>query len=354
MPVPNTASPAPWYCAAVAAEHPVVVVDHCEPAALIRLLADGRFHSGTALGSALKIGRGAVWKRMRALADYGLDVQRLPGRGYRLAAPLDLLDEACVRAPLAPAHARRLGSLSILSVVDSTNRWLGERAAEFSEGEVGACLAEYQTAGRGRRGRRWVSPFGANLYLSVAWHLHDLPPAPAALSLAAGLAVAGGLTASGFPGVGVKWPNDLVWQDRKLGGVLVDLQGQPAGACRLVVGVGINVAMPPRAAADITQPWVDLAALGETPAGLRSRLAGCLVDALMAMVEHYTEAGFAAFMADWHERDAIAGREVSLLLPEGTATGTAAGVDIDGALRLRVDGEIRRYTGGEISLRLVR
>lgn len=320
-----------------------------ETQALIRRLADGRFHSGTALAAAFGVGRGAIWKRMRELADYGLDVQRVPGRGYRLAAPLDLLD---VVAVLAPIRARPFKSLDILPVVDSTNRWLSTHALDLGEGEVAACLAEYQTAGRGRRGRRWVSPFGANLYLSVAWHLHDLPPDLAALGLAAGLAAVDGLVACGFSGVGLKWPNDLVWRDRKLGGVLVDLQGQPAGACRLIVGVGINVAMPHGAATDISQPWVDLAALGATPPGLRSRLGGQLIENLMTTVERYTAAGFAAFADAWRERDVLAGRRVDLLLPDGPITGTAAGVDSDGALRLRIGNEIRRYTGGEASLRV--
>ncbi|HET7568971.1 MAG TPA: bifunctional biotin--[acetyl-CoA-carboxylase] ligase/biotin operon repressor BirA [Gammaproteobacteria bacterium] len=319
--------------------------------ALLRVLADGRFHSGPALGATLGLGRGAVWKRIAKLTDYGIDIDRVRGRGYRLSAPLDLLDADRLRQAMGTGVAERLACLAVLPVVDSTSRWMAERAAGFQQGEAGTCLAECQTAGRGRRGRAWISPFGANLYLSVGWHLRDLPPDVGALSLAAGLAAADALEQCGFGGIGIKWPNDMVHDGRKLGGILVDLQGQPGGACRLVIGVGINVAMPTAAGAAIDQSWVDLKTIGPVAAGLRNRLAGRLIARLLQAVAHYSEQGFTPFADEWRRRDAVAGRAVDVLLADRKVAGTALGVDAQGALRLQTDAGVQRYFSGEVSLR---
>ncbi|HET6655306.1 MAG TPA: bifunctional biotin--[acetyl-CoA-carboxylase] ligase/biotin operon repressor BirA [Gammaproteobacteria bacterium] len=319
--------------------------------ALIERLADGRFHSGTALAAAFGLSRGAIWKRIQRLAAFGLDIERVRGRGYRLAAPLDLLAAQTLCAELAATGGIVLQSLDILPVVDSTNRWLLERAPGLPAGEAAVCLAECQTAGRGRRGRAWISPFGANLYLSVGWHLRDLPPDVGALSLVAGLAAADALEGSGFADIGLKWPNDLVHEGRKLGGVLVDLHGQPGGACRLVIGIGINVAMPAAAAGAIDQPWIDLESIGTVAAGLRNRLAARLIAALLEAVNRFVIDGFEAFLPAWERRDAVAGSAVQVSLPDQTIAGTALGVDGQGALRLCVGGEIKRCFSGEVSLR---
>ncbi|HET7370614.1 MAG TPA: bifunctional biotin--[acetyl-CoA-carboxylase] ligase/biotin operon repressor BirA [Gammaproteobacteria bacterium] len=319
--------------------------------ALIERLADGRFHSGTALAEAFGLSRGAIWKRMQRLAAYGLDIERVRGRGYRLAAPLDLLHAPTLRAALSAAERAALHSIDVLPVVDSTNRWLLARASRLPTGRAAACLAECQTAGRGRRGRSWISPFGANIYLSVAWHLRDLPPDVGALSLVAGLAAVEALEACGFTGIGLKWPNDLVCEGRKLGGILVDLHGQPGGACRMVIGIGINVAMPGAAAEGIDQPWIDLANLGTVAAGLRNRLAARLIASLLTAVDRFVGDGFESFLSAWERYDVVAGRYVALSLPDQVIAGTALGVDRQGALRLRVGGEIKRCFSGEVSLR---
>lgn len=333
----------------MAAAEPVAEADTQQ--VLIERLADGRFHSGTALAEAVGLSRGAIWKRIQRLAAYGLDIERVRGRGYRLAAPLDLLSSRAMQAELTATGGLSLHSLDVLPVVDSTNRWLLACAGELPTGQAAACLAECQTAGRGRRGRAWISPFGANLYLSVAWHLRDLPPDVGALSLVAGLAAADALDGCGFADVELKWPNDLVYEERKLGGILVDLHGQPGGACRLVVGIGINVAMPAAAARAIDQPWTDLAAIGNVAGGLRNRLGARLIDAFLNAVSRFTRDGFESFLPEWERRDAVAGRSVQLSLPDQLIAGTALGVDRQGALRLRVGNEVKRCFSGEVSLR---
>jgi BirA family biotin operon repressor/biotin-[acetyl-CoA-carboxylase] ligase len=315
------------------------------PAGLLETLADGRFHSGETLARAAGVSRSAVWKQVARLAELGLEIQRVPGRGYRIAGGLDLLDGARIRAALDPATRAVLELIEVHRSIDSTNSYLNERV---TAGHA-ACLAEHQSAGRGRVGRHWISPFGANLYCSVAWTFAALPPGIQALALAAGAAVAQSIDADGRLGVGLKWPNDLVVADRKLGGVLVELRGEPPGVTRVVVGVGINLRMPPAAGTAIDQPWTDLATLGVVPS--RNQLAASVLDALVAMLQRFAREGFAASYDSWSARDATRGRDVSVRADGRPLRGIARGIDRDGSLRLEVDGDLRRMVVGEISLR---
>ena len=314
---------------------------------LLHVLADGHFHSGETLAGAMGVTRAAVWKRVRALEKLGLAVFRVPGRGYRLAAPLQLLDPALISASLAPEVRTRLQGLTVLDTVGSTNTWLAERP-----GEPAACLAEFQSAGRGRRGRGWVSPFGANLYLSLAWSFDEWPPGFTALGMVAAIATVRALRTFGLSGVGIKWPNDLVAAGKKLAGILVDIQGEPPRATRAVIGVGINVRMPPAAAENIDQPWMDLATLTDGNPPERNRLAAALIEALFAALDEFSAAGFAAFSADWQALDLVAGRAVALHSHDQTVTGVAAGVDEQGALLLRTAQGVKRFVSGDVSLRV--
>ncbi len=315
------------------------------PSGLLEALADGRFHSGEALARVVGLTRSAVWKQIGRLVELGLDVQRVPGRGYRVQGGLDLLDAARIRAALGPAACAALEIIEVHRSIDSTNTQLSERVVA----RHAACLAEHQSSGRGRVGRNWVSPFGANLYCSVAWTFDALPPGIQALALAAGAAVAQAMDADGRLGVLLKWPNDLVAGDRKLGGILVEMRGEPPGITRVVVGVGINLRMPPSAAADIDQPWIDLATLGISPG--RNRLAASVLDALVAMLARFAQEGFAASFDNWSARDALRDRDVAVSGEGKTVRGVARGIDRDGALRLEVDGAVRRVVVGEVSLR---
>ena len=315
---------------------------------LLRRMADGRFHSGEALGAELGVSRAAVWKTLRGLEAYGLDVQAVPGRGYRLAEPLELLDRRAIRGRVGPDGQDLLTGLEVRPVVDSTNALLRRRAQELPGGY--ACLAEYQEAGRGRRGRDWVSPFGRNLYLSLTWHFDGGAADLSGLSLAVAVAVLRALRRNGVDGVGVKWPNDLLWQDRKLAGVLLEVTGEGNGPWRVVTGVGVNVCMPEGAAEAIDQPWVDVETVR---AGLgRNRLAGDLLDELLTAHATYARAGFEPFREDWRAADCIAGREVVLHTGADSLAGRARGVDDSGALLLEAAGAMQRCVAGEVSLRL--
>ena len=315
--------------------------------AILEVLADGHFHSGETLAKSLGVTRAAVWKKVRALEKLGLSVFRVPGKGYRLADPLQLLDANIISGGLSPACRARLKGITVLDTVDSTNTWLGSRS---SDPEV--CLAEFQSAGRGRRGRSWVSPFGANLYLSLSWRFDEWPTGFTALGMVTAIAAVRALKVLGLDEVRIKWPNDLIAGGRKLGGVLIDIQGEPPGATRAVIGLGMNVRMPAAAAQDIDQPWMDLATLAEGTPPERNRIAAALVESLVSAMGEFQTEGFAAFTADWEALDLVAGKAVALHSHDHTVTGVAAGVDGEGALLLKTPGGLKRFVSGDLSLRI--
>ncbi|HHQ4919492.1 TPA: bifunctional biotin--[acetyl-CoA-carboxylase] ligase/biotin operon repressor BirA, partial [Aeromonas hydrophila] len=233
-------------------------------------------------------------------------------------------------------------------VIDSTNQYLLERVNQLSSGE--SCLAECQTAGRGRRGKPWVSPFGCQLILSMYWRLEQGMAAAMGLSLAVGVAVVQALESLGYPGVELKWPNDLYYQGRKLAGILVEMSGSAGASCHLVIGVGLNLAMPSREGERIDQAWSELRHIQPELVD-RNLLAGRVLDHLQQAMLTFEQSGLASFVADWNRLDHFAGRPVRLLMGEQEVRGVARGIDDRGALRLETAEGIKFYLGGEISLR---
>jgi len=321
---------------------------------LLRLLADGELHSGEELAASLSISRAAVWKRLQQLGDWGIAFEARPGSGYRLAGPLDLLDAARIRALLPQASAETLRNLEVHEELASTSDRL-LAVDELPPGRFDACLAEFQNAGRGRRGRRWIAPFASGLCLSVNWNYRDAPATLGALSLAAGVAVLRALRRFGFPDLSLKWPNDIVHRDSKLGGVLIDLRGEAAGPAYVVVGVGLNLRLPEEARMRLRTEGVeaiDLASLGAPP--VRSAAAAALISELALALHEFGARGMTAFADEWQSADALAGRPVRVLHGGQSLDGLARGVDPDGALLLDIDGARRRIVSGEVSVRPVR
>lgn len=316
----------------------------------LKILSDGGFHSGTRLGGALGVSRTAVWKHLRALGELGLDIYAVPGKGYRLAQPVELLDARTITSAMDTDARALLGGIEVHPRLDSTNTHLMKQAAAgLASGH--ACLAEYQEAGRGRRGRNWVSPFGANIYLSILWRFTLDPTQLGGLSLAVGVALARALRAAGVDGLGLKWPNDVLWQGRKLAGILLEMSGESFGASSVVVGLGVNCRMPKAAGAHITQAWTDLEEiLGRRLS--RNTLAASLLSEVLPVLRDYQTQGLAPFLDEWQRHDAMRGKTVNLQLPNQSITGIAAGVDRDGALLLTRDGATQRYLAGEISIRM--
>ena len=309
---------------------------------LITLRSDGQFHSGEQLGEQLGISRAAVGKHMAALKELGLDLFSLTGKGYRLAVPMALYDQAQLQAlaPMAPVHC--------FPVIDSTNQYLLERVNQLQSGE--SCLAECQTAGRGRRGKPWVSPFGCQLILSMYWRLEQGMAAAMGLSLAVGVAVVQALESLGYPGVELKWPTDLYYQGRKLAGILVEMSGSAGASCNLVIGVGLNLAMPAREGERIDQAWSELRHIQPELVD-RNLLAARMLGHLQQAMLTFEQQGLSHFVDDWNRLDHFAGRPVRLLMGEQEIRGIARGIDDRGALRLETSEGIKFYLGGEISLR---
>ncbi|QIA53378.1 bifunctional biotin--[acetyl-CoA-carboxylase] ligase/biotin operon repressor BirA [Pantoea agglomerans] len=317
--------------------------DHNVPLKLVDILSDGEFHSGEQLGETLGMSRAAINKHIQTLKSWGLDVYTVTGKGYSLSAPIQLLDEQAILSQVTQ------GNVSVIPVIDSTNQYLLERMHEMESGA--ACIAEYQQAGRGRRGRQWFSPFGANLYMSMYWRLEQGPAAAMGLSLVIGIIMAETLRSLGADDVRVKWPNDIYLNDRKLAGILIELTGKTGDAAQIVIGAGINLAMRTADASQINQGWINLQEAGVTVN--RNELAARLINSLREALPLFEQEGLTPFVARWAALDNFINRPVKLLIGEREVHGIARGVDSQGGLLLEQDGEIKAWVGGEISLRPV-
>ncbi|WP_312692856.1 bifunctional biotin--[acetyl-CoA-carboxylase] ligase/biotin operon repressor BirA [Kosakonia sp.] len=315
--------------------------DNTIPLTLISILADGEFHSGEQLGERLGMSRAAINKHIHTLRDWGVDVFTVPGKGYSLPEPIQLLDETFIRSEM------QRGKVAVLPVIDSTNQYLLDRLHELDSGD--ACVAEYQQAGRGRRGRKWISPFGANLYISMYWRLEQGPAAAIGLSLVIGIVMAEVLRDLGAEQVRVKWPNDLYLNDRKLAGILVELTGKTGDAAQIVIGAGVNLVMRKAQAEDISQSWINLQEAGVRID--RNRLAARLITELRTALHCFEQEGLAPFLARWEVLDNFINRPVKLIIGEKEIFGISRGIDAQGALLLEQDGVIKPWVGGEISLR---
>jgi BirA family biotin operon repressor/biotin-[acetyl-CoA-carboxylase] ligase len=327
---------------------------------LLRELADGAFHSGEDLAAKVGLTRARVSQVLKEAEASGLALERIKGRGYRLLEAPGFLDAEAIRRLLAELAAARPAGAPIapiaVEVVDQIESTSSELSRRSQRRDIHGMLlaAEWQTAGRGRRGRSWTAVAGGSLTFSLGWRFEQGAGFLAGLSLAVGVAVVRALEAEGFRDVALKWPNDLVHRHHKLGGILIDLNGDALGPSVVVIGVGINVRLPASVRAEIPVPATDLtsvAARRMLPVD-RNRVLARLVDELSATLAQYAAEGFAPFAAEWQRRHAYQGKMVKLLLPDGaTVTGKVAGVDASGALVL-ADGPRRaRFLAGEISLR---
>lgn len=308
---------------------------------LLKLLKDGRFHSGQALGAALGVSRSAVWKQLQHLeSDLNLSIHKVRGRGYQLAAPLELLELDQLAAspwPVAISHS-----------LDSTNAE-ALRAVDRGVTAPFVILAERQTAGRGRRGRKWVSPFAENIYYSLVLRMDGGMRQLEGLSLVVGLAVLSALRAVGVSDAGLKWPNDVLVSNKKIAGILLELVGDPADVCHVVLGIGINVNM--RVASEVDQAWTSVF-LESGAATNRNELVSKLSDSLRMYLKRHELSGFSAIQSEWEQNHLWQGREVSLIAGVHQVNGTVMGIDRQGALRMSVNGEEKVFSGGELSLRL--
>lgn len=321
-------------------------LDPADQHALVAALADGQWHRGEVLAGRFGIGRAALSKRIEQLADWGLVVHSQAGVGYRLEAALELLDAERIRAA-GGASLQEL-KLQCSGWIESTNSAV--LAAEAAD-DPQAHLAEGQSAGRGRRGRRWVSPYAHNLYLSLGWCFAGWLPQLSALPLAVSVMLWRVLQRQGVAGLGIKWPNDLLVDGAKLGGILIENQGEAGAACRVVIGIGLNLAMPAGAERSIDQPWTSLqACLPQAPG--RNQLAGELLAQLLDGLQDFERGGFEPFAADFRRADCLQGQPVRVEDNGRWQEGVAQGIGSQGALRFQpASGPERLLYSGDVSVR---
>ena len=326
---------------------------------LLGLLCDGSLHSGAQLAAALGVSRAAVWKLVGELRAAGVAIDSLSRRGYRLSAPVELLDAARMRAHACEQGRRLPDELEVHFLIDSTNDHL-YAAPPPTPGAARVAFAELQSAGRGRRGRRWIAPFGSGLTFSISWTFAETPADLPALGLALGVAIAKVLSGLGAQRLSLKWPNDLLHDGRKLGGLLTQLRQESGGAATVVAGLGLNLALPDAARNAIEavdtpdQPALAVADLaGATPQGLPSRnlIASRLVLGFEDALREFATVGFTGFAHEWAALDALRGAPVRVHQGSERFEGTARGTDRDGALLVESAGRVLRVFSGDVSVR---
>ncbi|TWX74121.1 bifunctional biotin--[acetyl-CoA-carboxylase] ligase/biotin operon repressor BirA [Colwellia sp. C1TZA3] len=314
---------------------------------LIKKLVKGEFLSGQVIGEELGVSRAAISKHISALQEMGFDIFSVTGKGYRLAEPIELLNESLIVAELAEQNTS--AKVEVHNLIDSTNSYLMRRLP--NQNVVGqACIAEYQSAGRGRRGRKWISPFGSHIYLSMYWYLEQGMSAAMGLSVVAALAVSDAIKALYQVDVELKWPNDIYFNGVKLAGILIDLEGQAMEPCHCVIGIGLNIKMPAKSAVLVDQPWIDLSSAIGVDID-RNILAANIIAALLRRLKVHSETGINTMVAQWHTQDFYFNKPVALITGEKVTRGICRGINGQGALMLEVNGQVSPVYGGEVSLR---
>lgn len=321
---------------------------------LVRLMSDGELHSGEALARNLRCTRTAVWKQLSKLRSMGLPIETSRGRGYRIARPIELLDRDLLLRHMDTATAEHLENVALYGVTDSTSERLRLSPSPLA-GNLRVALAEYQTGGRGRRGRQWFSPYAGGLCMSVSWCYDEAPPALSGLSLAAGVAVLRAMERWRPEGLGLKWPNDLVADGRKLAGLLVDMEGEATGPIKIIIGVGVNLDSPEelhsQVAATAGMAPIGLRTIAENGPVSRNQLAAAIVESLFATMTVYGSEGFASVADVWRKHDCLYDRQIVVQQGNRSYRGLARGVAADGSLQLSVDGKLISLVSGEVTVR---
>jgi BirA family biotin operon repressor/biotin-[acetyl-CoA-carboxylase] ligase len=321
---------------------------------LLCLLADGQLHSGSELATSLGVTRSAIWKNIRQLSSLDIEVAAQAGKGYRLAAPLEMLDELQIVNALNERSRQLCDPPEVLWVSESTSDHLLRKPAPLP-GIAHVCLAEYQSSGRGRRGRQWFAPAGHGICLSVAWSFSSSPANLSCLGLAIGVGVLRALRSAGAADAQLKWPNDIVADGCKLAGILIDVQGEAGGPLHVVAGVGVNYhlnhfAEKAVAANGGITPACMTGVAADEFAG-RNQTAALLIDEICVVLADFSKDGFTSLADEWSEADYLAGQRVNVQLDDAVLSGIARGITDDGRLRLEVDGKLHLLVTGDVSVR---
>ena len=316
---------------------------------LLNCLTDGASHSGNALGEMLHVSRTAIWKQIKQLIDIGVPIERIANKGYRLRTPITFLNEEALREQLSLKHFKTPIDFHLFASIDSTNRQLKEIPYH---GAIDVCCAETQTAGRGRFGRHWHSPFGENIYCSSRWHFDCDLSRLSGLSLVVSLAILATLNDMGInDAIKIKWPNDLLWQHKKLCGSLIEVIAESNSRVEVIIGIGLNVnSATTNLPVSIDKPWCSLLDITDHYID-RNALIARLITQLSQHLQIFIEHGFTAFIADWHHSDYLYGENITVSHPTGALSGIAQGVNEGGQLILMDEMNVTHYlSSGDTSL----
>lgn len=316
---------------------------------LLQLLADGHCHSGISLGEQLGVSRTAIWKQIKQLTLIGLPIKRISQQGYQLTHPMILLDEALIRHHLASKAFTKEAHFHLFATIGSTNQFLKELALDPA---ITICCAETQTQGRGRFGRRWVSPFGENIYFSSRWMLSCCLSSLSGLSLIVGLAIIASLADSQIhDDIRIKWPNDILWGQKKLAGILIEVIAETNGCAQVIIGIGLNVNTATETSPLEDKPWCSLYEITKQHFD-RNVLLAHLIHHLDQCLDRFLTLGFAGFSDKWQTVDYLYGKLINVNQPNCTLTGYACGVNELGQLCLRdTQGKLHYLSTGDTSLR---
>ena len=317
---------------------------------VLKLLDNNRYYSGQALAQRFDVTRATIHNCIVKIESLGISVERVRGLGYRLTQPADLLNQAEIESKFSSSVANNLVEIHCLQEIDSTNRYAGKLELPH-EGGFSVVLAEMQTAGKGRRGRHWVSPYAANVYLSLLWPLRRPLHEAGMLSPMLAISMLTALEELGVTGLNLKWPNDIYCHNKKLAGLLIECSGEISGGCKMVVGMGVNVLMSRFDDVDIDQHWTDM--LSHTQDWQHSRndvVAKLIHNAVSALVQ-FENNTCDDLIDTWSQWDIMKDKQVELHSGQSIKTGVARGIDNDGCLLLETSSGVEKISAGDVSLR---
>jgi BirA family transcriptional regulator, biotin operon repressor / biotin---[acetyl-CoA-carboxylase] ligase len=320
-----------------------------QPQQILAALATGQSLSGTRLAAEAGLTRAAIWKQIESLRHRGVPIESVGSAGYRLPWPIQMLDEPSIRAQLPAAMTRRMGALDVYWELDSTSSELQRRGIHAPDFSI--VMAETQTAGRGRRGRTWLSPPGLNLYVSCLKRFDAGFASLSGLSLATGVIVLRALHALGIDGPQLKWPNDVLADGGKLAGILVELSGEYQGPCAAIVGIGLNLRLTSALREQAGQPVCDLASLADGAPPDRNRMAAALIASLIEGLDQFEREGFAAFIDEYAGHDALRGVPLRISGAVGDFDGVGAGIDARGALQVQTATGMQCIDSADVTVR---
>jgi BirA family biotin operon repressor/biotin-[acetyl-CoA-carboxylase] ligase len=317
---------------------------------LLKILADGKIYSGQVLAEKAGVSRAEIWKKINKIKNKNVEIKSIKGKGYCLASPIELLDDKKIRNQLSSYTNEHLQSLELLYQTESTNQLLMEQLANFPI-HANVLLAEYQSEGKGRGSNKWLSGPGVGLCMSIGWHFDYIPKTFSALSLATGVVIAKSLARPGTAVINLKWPNDIMFNGAKMGGILIESRGQHAGSVDVVIGIGINIKLPSHLSSQIEQDTTDLSdAYGFLPS--RNFLAVIIINNIFQLLSEYQKHGFEEYIDEWCKLDICKGKQAVIHLNDNNIEGTVDGIDNNGNLLMIENGKRNKYSSGDLTIRL--